>query len=138
MRAHIVDTFVDARFAGNPAAVVVQPAFPSLGVMQETARRIGLPTTAFVVPSEPGGYRVRWYTPAKEINLCGHATIASARYLFGRRENAGRATLRFVSDNGVLHAEREGELVAIDLPKAELTACRPPVGLLDALGCESW
>ena len=76
---------------------------------------------------------MRWFTPYKEINLCGHATIASARYLFGLHENAGRAALRFVSDNGVLYAERVGDLVAIDLPASRLTPADPPPGLLTAL-----
>jgi len=77
---------------------------------------------------------VRWFTPYAEINLCGHATIASARQLFQDPDNAGRTTLTFVSDNGILYAERVGDLIAIDLPKAELTTCEPPPGLLEALG----
>src|SRR5262249_43291391 len=133
MRFHIVDTFADTRFAGNPAAMVESPAFPPDAVMQDSAHRIGLPTTAFVVPGAPGEYRVRWFTPHKEINLCGHATIASARCLFAQPDNAGRDRLRFVSDNGVLHAERAGDLIAIDLPRADLVTAEPPPGLLDAL-----
>jgi len=134
MRFHVVDTFADERFAGNPAAVVPAAAFPPDDVMQGMASWIGLPTTAFVVPVGPAEYRVRWFTPYKEINLCGHATIASARYLFRQAENADRATLKFVSDNGTLYTERVNDLIAIDLPKAELTATAPPAGLLDALG----
>jgi PhzF family phenazine biosynthesis protein len=134
MRFHIVDTFADARFAGNPAAVVPAAAFPAREAMQAAAHRIGLPTTAFVVPAAAGEYRVRWFTPYKEINLCGHATIASARHLFGLSANADRTRLRFVSDNGVLYAERAGDLVAIDLPAAPLRAGAPPAGLLAALG----
>ncbi|MFC0527577.1 PhzF family phenazine biosynthesis protein [Phytohabitans kaempferiae] len=134
MRFHIVDTFADDRFAGNPAAVVSAPEFPADAAMQSVAHRIGLPTTAFVVAAGPGEYRVRWFTPYKEINLCGHATIASARYLFGQAADAGRSRLRFVSDNGVLYAERVGDLVAIDLPSAALTPAAPPPGLLEALG----
>lgn len=137
MRHHIVDTFADDRFAGNPAAVVPVPAFPDDEAMQRIAYRIGLPTTAFVVPAAPGEYRVRWFTPYKEINLCGHATIASARCLFGLDDNAGRPTLRFVSDNGVLYTERVGDLIAIDLPAAELHPADPPPGLLDALGTDA-
>jgi PhzF family phenazine biosynthesis protein len=137
VRHHIVDTFADDRFAGNPAAVAPVPAFPDDEAMQRIAARIGLPTTAFVVPAAPGEYRVRWFTPAKEINLCGHATIASARYLFGLDDNAGRTTLRFVSDNGVLFTERVGDLIAIDLPSAELRPAEPPPGLLDALGTDA-
>jgi PhzF family phenazine biosynthesis protein len=134
MRFHVVDTFADQRFAGNPAAVVPVAEFPPIDAMQQTAHRIGLPTTAFVVPGTPGEYRVRWFTPSKEINLCGHATIASARHLFGEAGNAHRTRLRFVSDNGILYAERVGDLVAIDLPKARLIPSEPPAGLLDALG----
>jgi predicted PhzF superfamily epimerase YddE/YHI9 len=137
MRVHIVDTFADARFLGNPAAVVATVDFPPVDVMQRTAHRIGLPTTAFVVPTAPAQYRVRWFTPYKEINLCGHATIASARYLFGQSDNADRARLRFVSDHGVLDAERVGDLIAIDLPTADLIAADPPPGLLEALGTDA-
>lgn len=135
MRFRIVDTFADERFAGNPAAVVAATAFPSVAEMQATAHQIGLPTTAYVVPAAPGEYRVRWFTPYKEINLCGHATIASARHLFGLDHNVDRSTLKFVSDNGVLYARRVDDLVAIDLPKSELTVVvDPPAGLLPALG----
>jgi predicted PhzF superfamily epimerase YddE/YHI9 len=137
MRFHTVDTFADTTFAGNPAAVVAGPAFPRTPVMQEAAHRIGLPTTAFLVPAGPGDYRVRWFTPYKEINLCGHATIASARYLFAQERDAHRDRLRFLSDNGVLHTERHGDLVAIDLPKAALTTTAPPPGLLEALGTDA-
>jgi predicted PhzF superfamily epimerase YddE/YHI9 len=133
----VVDTFVDARFAGNPAAVVLGSAFPAEGAMQQAAFRIGLPATAFLVPAAPGEYRVRWFTPYKEINLCGHATIASARYLFTRGENAFRARLRFISGHGVLHAERVGALIAIDLPRTELKPAEPPPGLLAALGTDA-
>ncbi len=137
MRAHVVDTFADARFAGNPAAVVPVPDFPTGAVMQHVAYRVGLPTTAFVVPLEPGGYRVRWFTPYKEINLCGHATIASARYLFGLPDNVAVTRLSFVSSGGVLYAERVGDRVGIDLPAARLTPSAPPPGLLEALGTDA-
>jgi predicted PhzF superfamily epimerase YddE/YHI9 len=134
---HIVDTFADARFAGNPAAVALREAFPADGEMQAEANRIGLPTTAFVVPLEPGAYRVRWFTPHAEINLCGHATIAAARCLSEDPDNAGFARLRFVSDNGVLYTERVGDLICIDLPKAQLREAEPPPGLLEALGADA-
>jgi predicted PhzF superfamily epimerase YddE/YHI9 len=136
-RYPIVDTFADEQFAGNPAAVVLGPEFPAAEVMQQTAYQVGLPTTVFLVPLTAGAYRVRWFTPYKEINLCGHATIASARYLFGQAGNSGRARLRFVSATGVLFAERVGDLVAIDLPKAELRLADPPPGLLEAIGTDA-
>lgn len=130
----IVDTFADDRFAGNPAAVAVCPEFPGEAEMQAAAHEIGLPTTAFVVPLEPAAYRVRWFTPHAEINLCGHATIAGARTLFELEENAGAERLRFVSDNGVLFTARRGDLIAIDLPAAPPVPCEPPPELLAALG----
>ena len=137
MQCHIVDTFVGGRYAGNPAAVVPAERFPPVDLMQGMAHWIDLPTTAFVVATAPGEYRVRWFTPYKEINLCGHATIASARHLFRQPENARHDRLRFVSDNGVLNAERAGELIAIDLPAARLTPTGPPPGLLEALGVDA-
>lgn len=135
MRHHVVDTFADERFAGNPAAVVSVPSFPGDAEMQDVARRIGLPTTAFVVPTGPGEYGIRWFTPHAEITLCGHATIASARHLFDAGD-VGR-TLRFVSPRGVLVTERAGDLVSIDLPAARLTPVAPPPGLLEALGVQA-
>ncbi|MGW4393666.1 PhzF family phenazine biosynthesis protein [Amycolatopsis nivea] len=129
-----VDAFADGRYAGNPAAVALLPAFPEAPVLQDTAFRIGLPTTAFLVPRGTGAYDVRWFTPHAEINLCGHATIAAARLLFDEPGNAGSPRLTFVSGNGVLFAERDGELVGIDLPAAPVAEADPPEGLLAALG----
>lgn len=134
MRFHIVDTFADERFAGNPAAVVPASVFPPVDLMQGMASCIDLPATAFVVRAGPGEYRVRWFTPHKEVDLCVHATMASARHLFGHPADADRSRLKFVSDNGILYAERVGDLIAIDLPTARLTPADPPPGLLDALG----
>lgn len=137
MRFHTVDAFADSRFAGNPAAVALLPRFPVAEAMQNAAFRIGLPTTAFVVPRGAGAYDIRWYTPYAEINLCGHATIAAARQLFELPENARTVRLTFVSENGVLFAEREGDLVGIDLPAAPVTPADPPDGLLAALGVDA-
>lgn len=121
MRFHTVDTFADSTFAGNPAAMVEVPNMPSVTAMHAAAHHIGLPTTAFVTPRGDGEYAVRCFTPYAEINLCGHATIASARILFLRPENRDRARLTFRSENGVLRAARDGDLIGIDLPAAPLT-----------------
>jgi predicted PhzF superfamily epimerase YddE/YHI9 len=134
MPAWLVDTFADDRHAGNPAAVVALAEFPTEEQMQRTAARLAQPTTAFVVASGPGEYRVRWFTPHKEINLCGHATIASTRYLV---EHGAVGRLRFVCDNGVLVAEPVGDLVSIDLPAAPPVPAAPPEGLLAALGTDA-
>jgi PhzF family phenazine biosynthesis protein len=114
MRFHIVDTFTDERFAGTPAAVVPASVFPPVDLMQGMASCVDLPTTAFVVPAGPGEYRVRCFTPREEIDLCAHATIASARHLFGQPADADRSRLTFVSDSGIRYAERIGDLIAID------------------------
>lgn len=139
MRHHIVDTFFDGRFAGNPAAVVVvELDFPAGEQMQAVAHRIHQPTTAFVVPVGPGEYRARWFTPFAEINICGHATIASARHLFGLTADATRRTLRFRTQSGaVLHTERVGDLISIDLPAFHPQPADPPSGLLEALGVDA-
>jgi len=135
MRVSVVDTFASAAHLGNPAAVVVLAAFPDDDVLQDAAHRIGMPTTAFVVAAaEAGSYDVRWFTPYATINVCGHATIAAARHLFARPENARRTELSFRSDDVVLSARSRGDQIALDLPAASLTHGDPPVGLLDALG----
>jgi PhzF family phenazine biosynthesis protein len=134
MRYCLIDTFAGGGYLGNPAGVVALRSFPGDDLMQDAAHRIGVPTTAFVVPAAAGHYRVRWFTPFAEVNLCGHATIGSARHLLARPENAGRQRLVFESDNGILYAQAVGDLIAIDLPKAALAATDPPPGLLPALG----
>jgi PhzF family phenazine biosynthesis protein len=138
MRYYLVDTFASADYLGNPAGVVPLAAFPDDAFMQAAAHRIGVPTTAFVVPVSAGEYRVRWFTPVAEINLCGHATIASARVLFAQPGNADRRRLTFACGHGVLRAERADDLIAIELPKATPTAGEPPPGLLQALGVNEY
>ncbi|MEV4706166.1 PhzF family phenazine biosynthesis protein [Actinoplanes sp. NPDC049316] len=134
MRYHIVDAFKDGRFGGNPAAVVVGPDLPGDELLQATAYRIGVPTTAFLTPDGDGQYRVRWFTPYAEVNLCGHATIAGARHLFAQPADADRPRLRFVSAHGVITAERSGDLIALTLPRPALTAAEPPPEVVEALG----
>ena len=77
MRQYIVDAFTDEPFAGNPAAVCVMDGWPSDGSMMKLAMENNLSETAFVV-KEAHGYRLRWFTPATEVELCGHATLASS------------------------------------------------------------
>lgn len=140
LAAAVVDTFVDGRHAGNPAAVVtVDGGFPQRAAMQAIAHRIALPTTAFLLAERPGAaYRVRWFAPREEINLCGHATIASARHVYDTVPGAPGRTLRFVSANGVvLHARGlAGTEIALDLPAVAARPCDPPPGLVAALGTD--
>jgi len=134
MRAKIfqVDAFAARRFAGNPAAVVLLDAFLDDAVLQAIAAENNLAETAFLVP-ENGDYRLRWFTPAVEVPLCGHATLASAAVVMERLE-PGRHTVVFSSASGPLPVRRQDGGYVMNFP-ARLSARVPvPDGLTDALG----
>ena len=134
MRFHVLDAFADADHLGNPAAVVILAQFPPVEEMQRAARRIGLPTTAFVLPRSPGEYAVRWFTPHAEINVCGHATLASAAHLFATLPGEPPERLAFRYGGGVLDCSRRRDLIGIDLPATEPEPFDPPADLVRALG----
>src|SRR5580692_6247573 len=96
-----VDAFTSTPFAGNPAAVCVLPAPPNEAWMRAVAREMNLSETAFLHP-EDGGYRLRWLTPAVEVDLCGHATLASAHVLWEDKHIPMDAEARFHTRSGVL------------------------------------
>lgn len=128
-----VDAFTATPFAGNPAAVCVLAEPRDERWMQNVAREMNLSETAFLSPQDDG-FNLRWFTPAVEIDLCGHATLASAHVLWetGQLELGEQA--RFHTRSGLLLAERKGEWIEMDFPvKAEEAAIAPP-GLLQALG----
>ena len=106
MRARIfkLDAFTTRRFRGNPAAVVLLPSFPDESLMQAVAAENMLPETAFLVP-ENSDYRLRWFTPATEVPLCGHATLASAAVVMERLET-DRKHVVFGSASGPLPVTR--------------------------------
>jgi predicted PhzF superfamily epimerase YddE/YHI9 len=89
----VVDAFTDVPFSGNPAAVAVLDAFPGEDRMQAVARELNLSETAFVVARRDGRYDLRWFTPTVEVDLCGHATLASAHVLGGAAEFDTRSGL---------------------------------------------
>jgi predicted PhzF superfamily epimerase YddE/YHI9 len=132
----VVDAFSDATHRGNPAGVVLLPrgAFPERERMQAVAARLPLPTTAFVIEQEPGTYRIRWFTPASELNLCGHATIATAGYLYEMGGLRAGARLTFHAATATLRAHRENGFVFLDLPRMDAPPDVPPAGLDAALG----
>jgi predicted PhzF superfamily epimerase YddE/YHI9 len=109
-----LDAFTNRRFSGNPAAVVPMPAFPPDSVMQSIAAENNLAETAFLVP-EAGEYRLRWFTPALEVPLCGHATLASAAVVMERLEPA-RTHVIFHSASGPLPVRRTGRSYVLDFP----------------------
>jgi predicted PhzF superfamily epimerase YddE/YHI9 len=132
----VVDTFSDEVHQGNPAGVVLWPEveFPSATWMQAIAARVGLPTTAFVVKQGPRAYHIRWFTPLSELNLCGHATIAAAGYLYELGRACAGARLTFITHSEILHTRREEGFVFLNLPRMDAPPDVPPAGLECALG----
>ena len=109
-----VDAFTDKLFGGNPAAVCPLQSWLDDDTLQAIAAENNLAETAFFVPVD-NGYHLRWFTPAVEIELCGHATLASAFVLFNRLGYAGDA-ITFHTLSGPLIARRAGEQIALDFP----------------------
>ena len=129
-----VDAFADQPFSGNPAAVCLLRETPHVGWMQQVAAEMNLSETAFVWSRADGAFDLHWFTPVTEVDLCGHATLASAHALWesARLELASEA--RFYTRSGVLTAwQREG-WIEIDFPAQPEVSVEPPAALVDALG----
>lgn len=129
-----VDAFADRIFEGNPAAVCPLPEWLPDAVMQNIAMENNLSETAFFV-REGEQYRLRWFTPAAEVDLCGHATLASAHVLFAHRGYAQRS-VTFNSNSGPLTVRRgaNGNAYVMDFPVEELHPAKPPAALSKGLG----
>ncbi|MEU6709156.1 PhzF family phenazine biosynthesis protein [Streptomyces wuyuanensis] len=138
MRIRIVDAFTDRPFAGNPAGVLLldTDAFPDDDRLQDVAREMNLSETAFAHPLPAGGeadWALRWFTPVTEVDMCGHATLATAHVL--HRTGAAIGTVRFAARCGVLTATvREDGAITLDFPVSSLTPVDVPDGVADALG----
>jgi PhzF family phenazine biosynthesis protein len=130
-----VDAFTNRPFAGNPAGVCILPAPASESWMRQVAMEMNLSETAFLVPVEDG-YNLRWFTPASEIDLCGHATLASAHTLWetGLLEPGEEA--RFHTRSGLLTAVRRGSWIELDFPVTPPAEAELPAGLAEALGAQ--
>ena len=127
-----VDAFTGEVFHGNPAAVCPLERWLDEPLMQAIAAENNLSETAFVV-ARGRDYDIRWFTPAAEVDLCGHATLASAWVVFNWLD-AMRTSVTFHSKSGPLVVERAGELLAMEFPARPAAACEPPAGLSEALG----
>ncbi len=129
---YTIDAFTDRPFAGNPAAVCLPAADPSTDWMQQVAAEMNLAETAFLLP-RGNDWSLRWFTPAVEVNLCGHATLAAAHCLWNE---CGVETpqLRFHTRSGVLTAERGSDGIRLDFPADPPSPCAVPTGLAEALG----
>ena len=133
LRIVTVDAFTDVPFAGNPAAVCVLPEARDDAWMQAVAREMNLSETAFLQKQE-GGYSLRWLTPAVEVDLCGHATLASAHALWEDGHVAKDEEIRFHTRSGLLTATRDEPFIELDFPATPPSPCDSPEGLFAALG----
>ena len=118
MKQYIVDAFTDKPFAGNPAAVCVMDSWPSEASMMKLAMENNLSETAFIVKEEEG-YHLRWFTPGSEVELCGHATLASSFTILNFFEPES-SSVSFNTMSGVLTVNRKGDLYEMDFPTYEL------------------
>ena len=138
MRIRVIDAFTDRPFAGNPAAVCLLDgdSWPDTAWMQRLAAEMRHSETAFTLPRPEGSdadFALRWFTPSVEVDLCGHATLATAHALHTDRGTP--ATVRFSSRSGILlaHSRQDGS-ITLDFPAATLTEMSTPDGLAQALG----
>src|SRR6187200_2329066 len=135
----VVDAFASGPFRGNPAAVVpLEPGdAPDAAWMQQVAAEMKHSETAFVQRRADGAFDLRWFTPEVEVDLCGHATLASAFVLW----QAGRAPrerpIAFNTRSGTLTATRRGDAIELDFPLQTAGEVAPPAGLLEALGAHA-
>jgi predicted PhzF superfamily epimerase YddE/YHI9 len=127
-----VDAFTSVPFAGNPAAVCILPSPRPDAWMQNVAREMNLSETAFLDPRD-GGYNLRWFTPAAEVDLCGHATLASAHVLWEEQHLPADQTARFHTRSGWLSAARRGEWIEMDFPATPDQPDAIPLELADGL-----
>ncbi|MEU8730515.1 PhzF family phenazine biosynthesis protein [Streptomyces tendae] len=138
MRIRIVDAFTDRPFAGNPAGVLLLDAFPDDDRLQRVALEVNHSETAFAHRLPTGGeadWALRWFTPATEVAMCGHATLATAHIL--HTTGAHEGPVRFATRSGVLTATpREDGSITLDFPTAPLTPVETPAGVAEALGAE--
>ncbi|MGH8278095.1 MAG: PhzF family phenazine biosynthesis protein [Gammaproteobacteria bacterium] len=127
-----IDAFTDELFHGNPAAVCPLEEWLPDDVMQKIAAENNLSETAFYVPSGEN-FQLRWFTPTTEVDLCGHATLASA-YVIAHLRNSRVRRIVFTSRSGPLAVDIDGERIRLDFPAAPPQSIAPPPGLAAALG----
>jgi PhzF family phenazine biosynthesis protein len=128
-----VDAFTNIPFTGNPAAVCVLPEPREERWMQNVAREMNLSETAFLL-RQTDGFNLRWFTPAVEVDLCGHATLASAHILWESGHLKQNEQARFHTRSGLLTAERQGEWIELNFPATREEPAEAPSDLLQALG----
>ena len=128
-----VDAFTDRPFTGNPAAVCLLPSPRDAQWMQQIASEMNLAETAFLV-RRPDGFDLRWFTPGAEVDLCGHATLASAHALWEEGHLKPSEDARFYTRSGLLTATRRGDQIWLDFPSTPVSSAAPLEGLEQAIG----
>jgi PhzF family phenazine biosynthesis protein len=128
-----IDAFTDRAFSGNPAAVCLMDTYPKAIEMQSLAREMNLSETAFLKRGNRE-YELRWFTPTVEVDLCGHATLASAHYLWSEGKEDEERELSFRTRSGLLKAKRNRSWIEMDFPAQLAREAEPAGGLIEALG----
>ena len=131
-----VDAFTRELFKGNSAAVCLLPKPVDESWMSHVAGEMNLSETAFLLQRSPGVYGLRWFTPKVEVDLCGHATLASAHVLWEERVEPSDAGLSFETCSGILRAARHEDWIELDFPAVPPEPAEAPPGLMAALGVE--
>lgn len=132
---HTVDAFSDVPFSGNPAAVCYLMASRTDGWMQKVAAEMNLAETAFFSHRDDG-FSLRWFTPTVEVDLCGHATLATAHIIWQTELASPEETIRFFTRSGLLTARRNGEWIELDFPLDPPQDTALPDGIEAALGAK--
>ncbi len=135
MKIYQVDAFTDKPFTGNPAGVCVLPGPKEDAWMQNVAAEMNLSETAFLL-KEGDGFLLRWFTPAVEVELCGHASLAAAHILWETGRLDRHESARFHTLSGLLTAERRGEDIELDFPATPDEPAEAPDGLGEILGAK--
>ncbi len=134
LRYFQVDAFTDIAFKGNPAAICLLEEELETEVMQAIAAENNLAETAFVLKRADEGFDLKWFTPTVEVNLCGHATVASAHILWQKNILPQGKIAEFFTKSGRLTAEKKVDLIELNFPAYEISEKEPPNRLSEILG----
>jgi len=132
LKIYQLDAFTDQVFSGNPAAVVPLSEWLADDIMQKIAEENNLAETAFYVP-QGDKFHIRWFTPTMEVDLCGHATLATSYSIF-QYTDYSKSVIEFTSRSGILKVEKQGDLLILDFPMDIIQTVETPLALIEALG----
>lgn len=135
LKLYQVDAFSNKLFSGNPAAVCIIDNWLEDELMQNIALENNLSETAFVVP-RGNDFEIRWFTPAVEVDLCGHATLAAGHVIFNYTGFSGDEVLFETKNSGFLKVKKEGDFLTLDFPADDVKKVSPPERILKALEIE--